>query len=124
MAAHIAVKKKIPAAFFSLEMNDLSLLLRLFAGESRIDASRLRNGFLKSDDFRKLGDAASTLYEAPLYIIDTPNMKFFDLRSQARRLRLHEKVEIIFIDYLTLVTPDNTKLQTFDQFAEISKSLD
>jgi replicative DNA helicase len=123
MAAHIAVKKKIPAAFFSLEMNDLSLLLRLFAGESRIDATRLRNGFLTSGDFRKLGDAAGNLFEAPLYIIDTPNMKLFDLRSQARRLRLHEKVEIIFIDYLTLVTPDNTKLQTFDQFAEISKSI-
>jgi replicative DNA helicase len=123
MAAHIAIKKKIPAAFFSLEMPDISLLERLFAGESRIDAKRLKTGFLKSDDFPKLVATAGLLYDAPLYIVATPNMKLSDLRSQARRLKLHEKVAIIFIDYLTLVTPENTKLQTFDQFAEISKSL-
>jgi replicative DNA helicase len=123
MAAHIAIKKKIPAAFFSLEMSDLALSLRLFAGESRIDAKRLKNGFLKSDDFPKLMDTAGFLYDAPLYIVAAPNMKLSDLRSQARRLKIHEKVEIIFIDYLTLVTPENIKLQTFDQFAEISKSL-
>jgi replicative DNA helicase len=123
MAAHIAIKKKIPAAFFSLEMADSALLLRLFAGEARIDAKRLKTGFLKSDDFPKLVDTAGLLYDAPLYTVATPNMKFSDLRSQARRLRLHEKVEIIFIDYLTLVTPENTRLQTFDQFAEISKSM-
>jgi replicative DNA helicase len=123
MASYISVKKKIPSAFFSLEMPDKALVRRMLAGESRIDAKRLKTGFLKNSEFPKIGEAAGLLYEAPFYVVDSPNMRLLDLRAQARRLRIQEKVEIIFIDYMTLVTPENTKLQTFDQFAEVSKSL-
>ncbi|GHT97890.1 replicative DNA helicase [Spirochaetia bacterium] len=123
MADHIAVKKKIPTAFFSLEMSDKSLVRRLLSSESKIDSENLRIGMLKVSDYQKLQDGAALLYEAPLYIVDSPNMKLLDLRAQARRLRMQEKVEIIFVDYMTLVTPENTKLQTFDQFAEVSKAL-
>jgi replicative DNA helicase len=123
MASHIAVKKKIPAAFFSLEMSDRSLVRRLLSGESKIDSENIRIGKLKASDYAKMIEGASHLYEAPLYIVDSPNMKLLDLRAQARRLRMQEKVEIIFIDYMTLVTPENTKLQTFDQFAEVSKAI-
>jgi replicative DNA helicase len=52
-----------------------------------------------------------------------PNMKLLDLRAQARRLRAQQKVEIIFIDYLTLISSDNYNLQRHEQIAEISRSL-
>ena len=95
MLQHIVIDKRIPAAFFSLEMSDVQLMQRLVAQVSRIRADTLRTGFLGSDDFAKLQTAASTIYEAPLYIVDTPNMKLLDLRSVARRLRSKEKIEII-----------------------------
>jgi replicative DNA helicase len=123
MAAYITVKKHIPAAFFSLEMTDAALVRRLLAGEARVDAKRIKTGFLKTSDFPKLAEGAAILYEAPLYIMASPNMPLLDLRAQARRLRLQQKVEIIFIDYLTLITPENAKREQWQQFAEISKSL-
>jgi replicative DNA helicase len=125
MAAHISVKNHIPAAFFSLEMTDAALVRRLLAGEARVDAKRIKTGILKTSDFHKLVEGAAVLYEAPLHIIASPNMPLLDLRAQARRLRLQHKVEIIFIDYLTLISPEkeNKYLQPFDQFAAISKSL-
>jgi replicative DNA helicase len=123
MAVHISVKNRIPAAFFSLEMSDVSLGMRILAGESRIDSKKLKLGLLSQKEYPGIYQAANSLYEAPLYIVDSPNMRLLDLRTQARRLRTHEKVEIIFIDYMTLVTPENAKLQTFDQYAEVSKSL-
>jgi replicative DNA helicase len=52
-----------------------------------------------------------------------PNMKLLDLRAQARRLRAQQKVEIIFIDYLTLISSDNYNLPRHEQIAEISRSL-
>ena len=123
MVLHISVKKHIPSAFFSLEMSDTSLVMRMFAGEARVDSKKIRSGFLHSNDFASLVKAAGALYEAPLYIVNTPNIGFSELRAQARRLRAHEKIEIIFIDYMTLITPDNDKKQVYEQYNEVSKSL-
>jgi replicative DNA helicase len=50
-------------------------------------------------------------------------MKLLDLRALARRLRSIYKVEIIFIDYITLITSENTLIPRHEQIAEISRSL-
>ena len=123
MAAHTAIKEKIPTAFFTLEMSDMALMQRLISSEARIESEKIRTGLLKPSDFHSLMEAAGRIYEAPLYIVDMPNMKLLDLRSQARRLRAQQKVEIIFIDYLTLITSENYQLPRHEQIAEISRSL-
>jgi replicative DNA helicase len=123
MATNITVHQKVPAAFFTLEMSDVALVQRLISGEANIESNSLRLGKLKPSEFTKLLDAAGKIYEAPLYIVDMPNMKLLDLRSQARRLRAQQKVEIIFIDYLTLVGSENYQAPRHEQIAEISRSL-
>ena len=123
MAANIAIKKKIPTGFFSLEMSGLQLMLRILSTESHISTHSIRTGFLKLSDLETIQDAAGRIYEAPLYFVDMPNMRLLDLRSVARRLRTQYGAEIIFIDYLTLITSENTLLPRHEQIAEISRSL-
>lgn len=123
LAAHTSIKEKIPTAFFTLEMSDMALMQRLISSEARIESEKIRTGLLKPSDFHSLIEAAGRIYEAPLYIVDMPNMKLLDLRAQARRLRAQQKVEIIFIDYLTLVSSENYQLPRHEQIAEISRSL-
>jgi replicative DNA helicase len=128
MAAHMAIserngKRRIPVAFFTLEMTDMALMLRLISSEANIESNKIRSGLLKPSDFHSLMEAAGRIYEAPLYIVGMPNMKLLDLRSQARRLRAQQKVEIIFIDYLTLISSNNYNLPRHEQIAEISRSL-
>jgi replicative DNA helicase len=123
MAANISVRNKIPSAFFTLEMPAIALMQRLLAMEARINASSLRSGFLKSSEFNGILNAAENIYEAPLYIVDMPNMKLMDLRAQARRIRAQEKVEIMFIDYLGLISSEQYNVPRFEQMSEISRSL-
>jgi replicative DNA helicase len=123
MAGYISITKKIPTAFFTLEMSDIALMQRLISAEAKIESNKLRTGYFPFSDFQKLLEAAGNIYDAPLYIVDMPNMKLLDLRAQARRLRAQQKVEIIFIDYLTLVSSENYQLQRHEQIAEISRSL-
>jgi replicative DNA helicase len=52
-----------------------------------------------------------------------PNMPLLDLRTMARRLRAEKKIEILFVDYLTLVTHENADLPRWEQIASISRSL-
>jgi replicative DNA helicase len=123
MAANMAVHRKIAAAFFTLEMSDMALMQRLISSEANIESGKIRSGLLTPADFQRLLDAAGRIYEAPLWIADMPNMKLLALRAEARRLRLQQKIEIIFIDYLTLISSDNYQLPRHEQIAEISRSL-
>jgi replicative DNA helicase len=123
MASHIAIKEKISCAFFSLEMADMAIMQRLVSSEARIASTKIRSGLIKPSDFNALMEAAGRIYEAPLYIIDMPNIKLLDLRTMARRLKAEKDVKIIFVDYLTLITHENTNIQRWEQISDISRSL-
>ncbi|MCL2128482.1 MAG: replicative DNA helicase, partial [Treponema sp.] len=123
MAAHIAFTHHIATAFFSLEMSEIALAQRLISSEAKVDGNSLRSGYLSSDDFRNILDVSGRMNEAPFYIVDMPNMNLLDLRSQARKLRAREKVEVIFVDYLGLIGHENNALPRHEQISEISRSL-
>ena len=123
MMEYIAVDQKIPCGFFSLEMSALMLGQRLLSQTARVPGEKLKSGMLRIEDFQKLQQAASRCYEAPLYIIDVPNMPLLDLKAMARRLVVNQGVKIIFIDYIGLISTDNPNTQVWEQVSEISKSL-
>jgi replicative DNA helicase len=122
-ASHIAIDLRIPAAFFSLEMSEHALMNRIISAEARVAGEKIRTGRLSSADLNDLMDAAGRIYEAPLYIVDMPNMKLLELRTMARRLVLEREVKIIFIDYITLITHENSDLPRWEQISSISRSL-
>ncbi len=121
---HMAVKKKVPVGFFTLEMSGRLLMQRLMANEARIDLQKIRSGMLKHSDLAKLMEAAARLYEAPLFIEDTPNAKLLDLRAQARRMKKNENIQALFVDYIGLVEPENRgNVPRHEQVSEISRSM-
>lgn len=123
MMEHIAVDQKIPCGFFSLEMSYEQIGQRLMSQVGRVPGTKLRSGMLKMSELQQLQDAAGRCFEAPLYIVDTPNMPLIDLRAMARRMRVNQKVEIIFIDYIGLISTENPSAPVYEQVSEISKSL-
>jgi len=123
MLAHIAFSERRPAAFFSLEMSDELLSTRLISSETLVEGKKLKTGYMTSEDFRRIIDKIGGISDASLFIVDAPNMDFLELRSQARKLRAKEGVEIIFIDYLGLIGHQNKSLPRHEQMSEISRNL-
>ena len=123
MIQNIACEKRIPCGFFPLEMGYESIGMRLLSQEARVPMHKIRSGMLKVDDVKKIQDAAGRWFEAPLYTVDTPNMRLLDLRATARRMVKNQKVKIIFIDYIGLITLEDNKREQWEQVSEISKSL-
>ena len=123
MAANISIRHKIPTGFFSLEMSSQAIMMRLLASEARIRSNLIRSGFLSEMQISQLHDAVGEIYEAPLYIEASPEVKILDLRSQARKMQKQNGVQIIFIDYLTLIQAENKTIPRHEQIAEISRSL-
>ncbi|GAB6091362.1 replicative DNA helicase [Spirochaeta dissipatitropha] len=123
LANRMALKEKRRVGFFTLEMSRLSIMQRIISMEAPIDAGKLRKGALRPADFPRLFDAAARIYDAQMWITDIPNMPLLDVRAQSRRMKKLHDVEIIFIDYLTLIRPEKTDIPRHEQIAEISRSL-
>ncbi len=123
MASNIALRSKIPCGFFTLEMSEVSLIMRVLSAESKINSTNLRTGLLRQADFNKIHVAAGRIYDAPLILQDTPNIPLLDLRSLARRMVTQHGVKIIFVDYIGLITPQDTKQPRHEQISHISRSL-
>jgi len=124
-ASNIAVKQSIPVGFFSLEMGAELLAQRMLASESKVDSQKLRSGFIShNSDFQKLSEAASRIYDAPLYIDDTPNIRLLDLRANARRMVKEFEIRVLFIDYIGLIGSERSgNVPRHEQVGEISRSL-
>ena len=124
IAQHVAVEKRQPVAVFSLEMMSAQLVIRLLCAESRVDAHKLRSGYLGSADWPKLTAAASRLTEAPLFIDDTSSLSVLELRAKARRLKRDQgRLELIVVDYLQLMRGRGDAESREKEISEISRSL-
>ena len=54
IAQNAAIEKKTPVAIFSLEMTKEQLVLRMLCSEARVDAHKLRSGYLERQTGRNL----------------------------------------------------------------------
>lgn len=124
VAEHVAVEARLPVAIFSMEMPGTQLATRFISSVGRIDMQKIRSGRLTDEDWQRLTVAMGKLYDAPLYIDETPGLNPIDLRARARRLaRQCGKLGLIVIDYLQLMTGSKDSDNRAAELSEISRSI-
>jgi replicative DNA helicase len=123
IAEHVGINEKIPLAIFSLEMSKEQLVQRLLCAHARVDAHKVRTGFLSQSDWPKLVTAAGKLSEAPIYIDDSPGISVLELRAKARRLKSQHNIQMILLDYLQLMRGSASAESRQQEISEISRSL-
>ncbi|MDR1423094.1 MAG: replicative DNA helicase [Azoarcus sp.] len=124
IAEHVAIEQHLPVAIFSMEMPGTQLATRFIASVGRIDMQKIRNGRLSDDDWQRLTMAMQKLYDAPLYIDETPGLNPIGLRARARRLaRQCGKLGLIVIDYLQLMNGTRETDNRATELSEISRSV-
>lgn len=105
MARNMAVDFHKPVAIFSLEMTATELMSRLIAAESGIEAKKFKlKGELQDWEKEQLRNKTNALAHAPMYIDDNPGLTIFELRAKCRRLKQKYDIQMIFIDYLQLMS--------------------
>jgi len=123
IAEHVGVIEKKPVAFFSLEMSKEQLVQRLLCSHARVDAHKVRTGFLSQADWPRLVTAAGKLSEAPIFIDDTPGVSVMEIRAKARRLKAKHDIQMIVLDYLQLMQGPHGADNRQQEISEISRSL-
>ena len=124
MAKNMAVDLNTPVAIFSLEMSNVQLVNRLISNVCEIEGEKIKSGRLSDMEWDQLNTRIKNLYQAPLYIDDTPSLSISELRTKARRLVRERDVKMILIDYLQLMNASGMKFGSREQeVSTISRNL-
>lgn len=123
IAKHVATMERKPAVIFSLEMGAEELIERIVASEGMVPGYHLKIGNLSTDEWKRLVQAQSNLYDTPIFVDDTAGIRISDIRSKSRKLSQEMGgLGIIIIDYLQLIT--GSKGENRQQIvSEISREL-
>ncbi len=101
---HANQQYKGAVVFFSLEMSNQQLAARVLSSQSKIPASKMRDGNLSDEDFMKMSEYSNALSKLPLIIDDTADMSVPTIKTRARRIaRKYGGIALIVIDYLQLM---------------------
>ncbi len=123
LARNAAVDHDKAIGFFSLEMSSQQLVLRLICAEARVDAHSVRTGRLPEEQWRHLSTRIGKLYNAKIFIDDTPALSILELRAKARRLRAEHNINMVIIDYLQLMQGPKNAQSREQEISMISRSL-
>lgn len=123
LAEYAGVVEKIPLAIFSLEMSKEQLVQRMLCSHAKVDAHKVRTGYLAPSDWPRLTAAAGKLSESPIFIDDTPAISVMELRAKARRLKAQQDIQLIILDYLQLMRSSVNAENRQQEISDISRSL-
>lgn len=123
MASGVASDGFSTVGVFSLEMSKLQLVQRMLCCESRVDAHRMRSGFLNREEWGRLAEGLGKLAEMNIYIDDTAAMSILEMRAKARRLKAEHGLDLLVVDYLQLMSGRSRKENRQQEVSQISRDL-
>lgn len=110
LAANVAVniaEQGIGVGFFSLEMSNEELGLRVACAISGVDHYLLTKNKLNDEQSRQLSDACHHLSRLPIHWQDKPGLKPAELMAWMMRLKRKEKIGLAIVDHILLMRPDH-----------------
>ena len=124
-ATNAAINSGKSVIIFTLEMPAEQIVMRMISSIGQIESSKLQNGNLQNDDWKRVNEAISQLGELNIYIDDSAGVSIGDIRAKSRRIAsLDNNLGMIVIDYLTLIGGANRYAGNRQQeVSEISRSL-
>lgn len=123
LCQHAAIRGRVTVGLFSLEMSKEQLVLRMLTSEAKVDASRVRTGNLDDEDWQRLIRGAEIMYDAPIFIDDTPGVNINELRAKVRRLKQEHNLGLLVVDYLQLMSGSSKSASREQEISEISRGL-
>lgn len=135
-------KKGTPVLFFSLEMDEISIGMRLLTHTSGLNTTEINSiaiaaesrynhiiGSVNSPEERanisKLQNGLIELSQLDFYIDSNPGVKMIDIIAKAKKIfnSTHGKIGLIAIDYLQLISFPGNNSSANEEVTKISKSL-
>ena len=120
IASHIAYAG--PVAYFSLEMDARSLVLRALCQETAIPISDLARNNIPPQAQESYDAAVASLRTQQLHVDERGSVTMHALKSRCKRLHRKEPLKLIVVDYLQLMTAKQATTRE-QEVSQISRSI-
>ena len=129
LASNVALQSEESVLFYSLEMSQVELMMRLVCAKSTIEHDRLKRGQVPRERQDKLQESIDAICRAPIYIDDSGDLTIWDCMARTRKFRIDleqqgKKLGLVVVDYLQLMSdPEARRFGRQHEVATISRSL-
>jgi replicative DNA helicase len=124
---HVALKQKLNAMVFSLEMSTDQLIQRMVAAEGRVKLGLLKSGKVMEheESMTRFGAAVTNLSKSggQIYFDDTAGLNITDLMARAKRHHRKHGLSMILIDHIGLVESSMKTDNETLKIGQVSRSL-
>ena len=119
------VKPGFGVGFFSLEMGNNQIMLRLLSSYAGIGLKKIRTGDLEDHEMENISLIGEEMRELPMYMDDSSMLTINQLRAKARRMKKQFNIDMIMVDYLQLLRAESVQARDSRQneVAEISRGI-
>lgn len=118
-----AAKNKTKCAIYSYEMSDRQLAARMIAGEAKVSGKTIQYYPLSEIQLEKVNRGIADIENTPIYIDEMESSRFDYLERSIRSMVINEGIELIVIDYLQLIQPNDSRKNKTDAIAEIANDI-
>lgn len=123
ISQYVGTKTDYSVGFFSLEMAKEQLVIRLMCAEAQLDIKKVRTGFIGEREFGKLKLSAEVLSSAKIFVDETPALTIMEMKAKARRLKMEQNLDLLFVDYMQLMYPGRRFESRTQEMTFISRSM-
>jgi replicative DNA helicase len=123
ISQHVGMSTEYSVGFFSLEMSKEQLAMRMLCSEAQVDLQKVRTGFIGDGDYQRLQKAAGVVADSKVYVDETPALSVIEMKAKARRLKMEQHLDIMFIDYMQLMRAGGRYENRVQEISYISRSL-
>lgn len=121
IATNIASKGK-NVYFISLEMNQEQIMQRILSDRAEINSQFLRSARIEKEEYKSIAKATEKICDLKLNINDTARF-IEDIENITFELKNKNKIDVLIIDYLTLLKSKDKYMSRELEVAEISRKL-
>lgn len=108
------IEEGLKAGLISIEMEMSELLIRNMSCYAKIDSRYIEQGELTNEQYMKICEVSENYLQKDDYVIDDSGQQTpQSVKATLRRWMVKEKVDIVFVDYLTLIKT-NYNQQRYD----------
>jgi replicative DNA helicase len=110
--------------FFSLEQNRMELAGRFLSCQSGVSSLKIsRMEPIDDEDRLTLLEKSTELASLPIFTVDDPGITVNKIAAHSRLWKRKRGIELVVVDYLQLIEPDDRRLVREQQVATMSRSL-
>lgn len=121
--AQFAAENGHRAVIFSAEMGTTEVTSRLLASGARANYGQITRQLIDQRNYELIDGYIEGHRGMPLHIVDKADLSLNYIRQVCRTLKRSQGLDVVFVDYLQLMRPEDTRISREQQVAAISRGL-